>query len=84
MILVTTGKDDGVDRFRLVDVVQRVERLLRECTEGSKFSLGGLATVGRGQGFFVAVNGASWLGEGGGSGGGGGKWDGDGNGMAVG
>ena len=46
-----------MDTFRLVDVIVKATRIIEECPPKSKRSLGGLALVGNGATFFVAVNG---------------------------
>ena len=57
VILLTTGRMDAVDEFRLVDVAVGARKVLDECVAVSKAGLGGLALVGNGKGYFVAVNG---------------------------
>lgn len=56
-MLLTSGSDLAVDTFRLVDVIVKATRIIEECPPKSKKSLGGLALVGNGATFFVAVNG---------------------------
>ncbi|KAL9073491.1 MAG: hypothetical protein Q9161_002912 [Pseudevernia consocians] len=56
-ILLTTGLQDAVDAFRLVEVIVAARRVLDDCVPISKTNLGGLALVGNMKGFFVAVNG---------------------------
>ena len=56
-MLLTSGAAGTVDTFRLADVIVRAERIMAECPPKSKKSLGGLALVGHGQTFYVAVNG---------------------------
>lgn len=56
-VLLTSGLDTAVDTFRLVDVIVKATRIIEECPPKSKKSLGGLALVGNGATFFVAVNG---------------------------
>lgn len=56
-IVLTSGRDNAVDRFRLADVIVQARRIIEECPPGSKRALGGLALVGNGETFFVAVNG---------------------------
>lgn len=54
---MTSGADLAVDTFRLADVVVKALRIIDECPPRSKKALGGIALVGHGQTFFVAVNG---------------------------
>lgn len=46
-----------MDTFRLADVIAKAMRIIDQCPPGSKRALGGMALVGHGQTFFVAVNG---------------------------
>lgn len=48
---------EAVDTFRLADVIFKAERIMAECPPKSKKALGGIALVGHGESFFVAVNG---------------------------
>lgn len=71
-MVLTSADDDATDTFRLADVIVKAERIIDECPPKSKKSLGGLATVGHGHSFFVAVNGPDtaprvegWEGDGG-------------------
>lgn len=57
LILLTNGDDLATDTFRLVDVVLRAQAIIAECPGKSKKALGGLALIGHGRHFFVAVNG---------------------------
>ncbi len=47
----------AVDTFRLVDVILKAQKIIEQCPPNSKRNLGGLATIGHRNGFFVAVNG---------------------------
>lgn len=67
-VLLTSGGAGAVDTFRLADVIVKAERIIGECPPKSKKSLGGLALVGHGQTFFVAVNGPDLAPDGGGGG----------------
>ena len=58
-ILLTSGVEEAVDEFRLVDVIVAAQRILDMCVPISKMRLGGLALVGNMKGMFVAVNGPS-------------------------
>ena len=60
----------AVDTFKLADVIVKALRIMDECPPKSKKALGGLALVGHGETFFVAVNGPDLApdGEAGGSG----------------
>ena len=56
-----------MDEFRLVDLVERAELILRDCVTISKTRLGGLATLGL-KTFFVTVDGPpDFAGEAGGN-----------------
>ena len=66
-ILLTSQDESAVDEFRLVDVVERAELILRDCVAFSKRRLGGLATLGL-KTFFVTVDGPpNFAGEAGGN-----------------
>ncbi|KAK3168743.1 hypothetical protein OEA41_005191 [Lepraria neglecta] len=58
-VLLTTAYDVGDmrDELRLVDIIVAVRKVLEICVPASKTGLGGLAQVGHGKGFFVALNG---------------------------
>ena len=64
LILLTAADDTAVDEFRLVDVIERAQLILRKCVKYSKTSLGGVATLGL-KTFFVAVDGPPDFNEGG-------------------
>lgn len=67
LILLTSGDESAVDEFRLVDVVERAELILRDCVAFSKKRLGGVATLGL-KTFFVTVDGPpDFAGEAGGN-----------------
>lgn len=76
-VLLTSATDLSVDTFRLADVIGKATRLMDECPPRSKKALGGIALVGHGQSFFVALNGQDLSPDGGldERGEGGGDWD---------
>ena len=58
-MLLATMDDvgDARDEFRLVDIIVAVRKVLEVCVPASKVGLGGVAEVGHGRGFWVALNG---------------------------
>ncbi|MCJ1460261.1 hypothetical protein MMC28_010640 [Mycoblastus sanguinarius] len=56
-VLLTSGDSSAVDTFRLADVIYKARKLIDNCVAVSKTRLGGIATIGHGATFFVAVNG---------------------------
>ncbi|KAF6221547.1 hypothetical protein HO133_002403 [Letharia lupina] len=81
-VLLTSGLPGALDTFRLADVIVQALRIIEECPPLSKKALGGLGLVGRGQAFFVAVNGPDLSPDGEGEGEG--EGDGDGGGEVEG
>ncbi len=67
-VLLTSGIEDAVDRFALVEVAAVATRIMEECAPVSKtgVELGGIGLVGNRRGLIVAVNGPEPLGGGGG------------------
>jgi len=57
LVLLTSADEMAVDTFRLVDVILKAQKIIEQCPPNSKRNLGGLATIGHRNGFFVAVNG---------------------------
>ena len=78
-VLLTSGLTSALDTFRLADVIVQALRIIEECPPQSKKALGGLGLVGRGQTFFVAVNGPDLSPDGEGNGDGGGEGEGGGD-----
>ncbi|MDI1493313.1 MAG: hypothetical protein OHK93_005101 [Ramalina farinacea] len=57
MIYLTSLSMTAEDEFSLQDVTIAAQKIINECTEGTKNGLGGYAFVGNDKSFFTAVNG---------------------------
>lgn len=57
MIILTSADDSATDTFQLADVIVKARGIIAECPGQSKTHLGGIALIGHGKTFFVAVNG---------------------------
>jgi len=57
VIILNSANDTATDTFQLVDVIIKARGIIAECPGKSKTHLGGLALIGHGKSFFVAVNG---------------------------
>lgn len=57
VVILTSANETMTDRFQLADVIVKAREIIAICPGQSKTHLGGIALIGHGKTFFVAVNG---------------------------